>query len=36
MGSFKGRIISQEVIDYIKGGDTINLNRPIGLIKGRI
>ena len=34
MGSFEGRISSEEVPDHIKGNDTIKLNRPIGSLKG--
>ena len=36
MGSFKGRRSYPEVPDQIEGNDKINLNRPIGLLKGRI
>ena len=35
MGSFEGRINSEEVLDQIKGNEKINLNRPIGFLKGR-
>ena len=35
MGYFEGRRISQEVIDKIKGNETINLNFPIGSLEGR-
>ena len=35
MGSFKGSRSSQEVLDYIEGNETINLNRPIGFLKCR-
>ena len=35
MGYFEGRRIYQEVLDHIKGNETINLNFPIGSLEGR-
>ena len=36
IGLFEGRRISQEVIDQIKDNETINFNRSIVLLEGRI
>ena len=35
MGLFEGSRSSQEVLNQIKGNETIKLNHPIELLKGR-